>query len=232
MLENGPLAHRPAGRRHSQSARDNSSEENSMTRIPALRKDEVDPILQGAMDKQEGQLGLVPESLLTMAYKPRMAAAWANLTAEIVGDGVVDRGLKQLVAYVASATHGCRYCQAHTGHAAQRNGVDVEKVQAAFEYETSELFTDAERAALSLAHNAALVPNGVTDEHFDQLKEHFTNEQIVEIMSVIAMFGWLNRWNDTMATTLENHPLHWAQDNLADGGWSVGRHARETREET
>jgi uncharacterized peroxidase-related enzyme len=195
-----------------------------MTRIPPLSKDEVDPILHEAMKKQEGQLGLVPESLLTMAYKPRMAAAWANLTAEIVGDGVVERGLKQLVAYVASATHGCRYCQAHTGHAAQRNGVDVEKVQSAFEYETSPLFTDAERAALDYAHNAALVPNGVTDEHFARLKEHFTNEQIVEITSVIAMFGWLNRWNDTMATTLEDHPLHWASENLGESGWEVGRH--------
>jgi hypothetical protein len=43
---------------------------------------------------------------------------------------------------------------------------------------------------------------------------------------VIAMFGWLNRWNDTMATTLEDKPLDWAQANLAETGWEVDKHAR------
>jgi uncharacterized peroxidase-related enzyme len=198
-----------------------------MTRIPPLSEDEVAPMLREAMDKQRNQLGLVPESLLTMAYRPRMAAAWANLTAEVVGEGDVDRGLKQLVAYVASAAHGCRYCQAHTAHSAERLGVRLDKLHAAFEAEQSDLFTDAEKAALKLAWDAAMVPNQVTDEHFERLKAHFTSEQIVEIMAVVAMFGWLNRWNDTMATTLEDHPLAWAQENLSSAGWAAGQHAPE-----
>jgi uncharacterized peroxidase-related enzyme len=196
-----------------------------MTRIPPLSKEEVDPILQDAMATQENHLGLVPESLLTMAYRPRMAAAWAALTAEVVGEGEVDRGLKQLVGYVASAAHGCRYCQAHTAHSAERLGVELAKLHAAFESETSDLFSDAERAALALAYDGAVVPNRVTDEHFDRLRRHFSNEQIVEITAVIAMFGWLNRWNDTMATTLENHPLSWASDNMSSAGWEPGSHA-------
>src|SRR4051794_39071890 len=197
-----------------------------MTRIPPLSKDDVDPLLQEAMVKQENALGLVPESLLTMAYRPRMAAAWGNLTAEVVGEGSVDRGLKQLVAYVASAAHGCRYCQAHTAHSAERLGVQLDKLHAAFESDGNPLFSDAEQAALKLAWDAAMVPNQVTDEHFDRLKQHFSNEQIVEITAVIAMFGWLNRWNDTMATTLENHPLNWARENLTPVGWDAAQHAR------
>ena len=196
-----------------------------MTRVRALSREEVDPLLREAMAKQESQLGLVPESLLTMAHRPRMAAAWANLTATVVGEGTVDRGLKQLVAHVASAAHGCRYCQAHTAHSAERLGVSLEKLEHAFEFDSSELFDDAERDALRLAHDAALVPNQVTDEHFERLKRSFSEEQIVEIVGVIAMFGWLNRWNDTMATTLEDHPLHWARTNLAPRtGWDAGKH--------
>ncbi len=105
-----------------------------MTRVPPLSRDEVDPILQEAMATQEGHLGLVPESLLTMAHRPQMAAAWAKLTATVVGEGTVDRGLKQLVAYVASSAHGCRYCQAHTAHSAERYGVPLQKLQSAFEF--------------------------------------------------------------------------------------------------
>src|SRR5829696_5366807 len=99
-----------------------------MTRVRALTKDEVDPLLHEAMATQESHLGLVPESLLTMAHRPRMAAAWANLTREVVGPGSVDGGLKQLVAYVASHSHGCMYCQAHTAHNAERLGISTEKL--------------------------------------------------------------------------------------------------------
>jgi uncharacterized peroxidase-related enzyme len=195
-----------------------------MTRIPALTPDEVDPLLKDAMEKQRSHLGLVPESLLTMAYRPRMAAAWATLTAEVVGEGEVPRELKQLVAYTASTAHGCRYCQAHTAHSAHRLGVPLEKLDSAWDFENSDLFSDAERAALRLAYDAAQVPNEVTDAHFDELKKHYSNEQIVEIMGVIAMFGWLNRWNDSMATTLEATPRAWASESLTSSGWEVGRH--------
>jgi uncharacterized peroxidase-related enzyme len=176
------------------------------------------------MERQREQLGLVPESLLTMARRPGIAAAWARLAGEVTGPGTVDRGLKQLVAYVASATYGCRYCQAHTGERATRFGVDPDKLHDAFEFETSDLFNDAERDALRLARDAALVPNQVTDRHFERLSRHFTEEQIVEIIAVIAMFGWLNRWNDTMATTLEAEPRGWAERELTGAGWEIGKH--------
>ncbi len=198
-----------------------------MTRIRPLTKEEVDPILHEAMARQESQLGLVPESLMTMAHRPEMAAAWAKLAGTVVGPGTVDGGLKQLIAYVASHSHGCRYCQAHTAHNAERQGISTEKLLSAFDPERSDEFTDAERAALALARDAAMLPNQVTDEHFEELKRWYSEEQIVEITGVIAMFGWLNRWNDTMATTLEDRPLEWAQKTISQAGWSAGPHARE-----
>ena len=74
-------------------------------------------------------------------------------------------------------------------------------------YQTGEAFTDGERAALRLAHHAALVPNQATDADFAELRRHFDDGEIVEIVGMIALFGFLNRWNDTMATELEEHPL-------------------------
>jgi uncharacterized peroxidase-related enzyme len=198
-----------------------------VTRVRSIDPVEAGPELQQAMERQREQLGIVPESLLTMALRPAIASAWAKLTGEVTGPGTVDRGLKQLVAYVSSATYGCRYCQAHTGQKAERFGVDPDKLRHAFEYETSDLFDGSERAALRLARDASLVPNEVTDEHFDELHRHFSDEQIVEIVAVIAMFGWLNRWNDTMASTLESSPLAWARREIASAGWDPGAHAPE-----
>jgi uncharacterized peroxidase-related enzyme len=196
-----------------------------MTRITPVPREDVEDVLKDALELQQELLGLVPESLLTMAHRPRMAALFAQLASECLEPGSLDRGLKQLVAYVASATTGCRYCQAHTAQSASRVGVEAAKLDAAFEFETNELFSDAERAALRLARDAALVPNGVTDAHFDELKRDYSEEQIAEIVGVIALFGWLNRWNDTMATTLEASPLRWAGEHLRRDVWEPGKHA-------
>ena len=64
----------------------------------------------------------------------------------------------------------------------------------------------------------------VTDEMFIELKKHWNEEQIVEIVGVIAMFGFLNRWNDTLATPLEDEPIEVGDKFLAGHGWSVGKH--------
>ena len=74
----------------------------------------------------------------------------------------LDPGLVQLVAHIASTAAGCRYCQAHTGAHAARAGVAEEKLAAAWEFETSDLFDAAERAALRLARDAAILPNAAT----------------------------------------------------------------------
>jgi alkylhydroperoxidase family enzyme len=101
-----------------------------------------------------------------------------------------------------------------------------EKIRAVWDYETSALFTPAERAALRLAYHAALVPNEATPADFDELKRHFDEGQIVEIVATIALFGYLNRWNDTMATTLEDKAVQVAERAIGATGWTPGKHGR------
>jgi alkylhydroperoxidase family enzyme len=115
---------------------------------------------------------------------------------------------------------------AHTAGASLRLGVDEQKLAAVWEYRTSPLYTEAERAALDFAVAAASQPNGVTDAMFADMKRHWTEAQIVEITAVIAMFGFMNRWNDTMATPLEEEPIEAGEKFLAPHGWSVGKHRR------
>ncbi len=169
-------------------------------------------------------MGFLPNSMLTLGRRPEILRGFSALTGAVLGPGKVSPELKQLVAFVSSNASGCRYCQAHTSSSARRVGASSEKVAAAFEFDSSPLFSEAERAALSLAYAASVVPNDATDEHFVELRKHYDEEEIIEIMAVIALFGWLNRWNDTLATTLEAEPVEFARKNLSARGWEIGAH--------
>jgi len=115
----------------------------------------------------------------------------------------------------------------HGAHGAHRRTrrIAAEKENALWEFETSPLFSAAERAALRVAQGAAQVPNAVTDADFAELKKHYSEAQIVDIVAVIALFGFLNRFNDTMATQLEGSPIEAGERYLAERGWTVGKHA-------
>ncbi|MFT7688819.1 MAG: putative peroxidase-related enzyme [Candidatus Azotimanducaceae bacterium] len=172
----------------------------------------------------EASMGFVPSSMFTMAHWPELLSGFSGLAGTVLNSGEIDPGLKQLIAFVVSNASGCRYCQAHTSHNAESRGVAAEKVQAAFEFESSELFSLAERAALRVALHAGMTPNAVETEHMQALAKYFSERQIVEIVSVISLFGYLNRWNDTMATTLEDQPKSFATENLSSLGWQAGKH--------
>ncbi len=104
--------------------------------------------------------------------------------------------------------------------------MDERKLADYLNYATSDLFTPAEKAVAALALAAGQVPNQAEDAHFTALGEHFSARQITQIVAVIALFGFLNRWNDTMGTDLEASPAEFAGRVLAPGGcWAPGKHA-------
>ena len=201
-----------------------------MPRIEPLEPEE-NPYVQELIERTTKNMGFPANSFLTMARWPELAEAFANLAKTVnFSETELPVGLKRLVSYVVSRSSGCQYCTAHTGFQATRSGgIEAEKIEAAFEYERSPLFSDAERAALRVAQGAAAVPNAVSDEDFAELKKHFTDRQIVELVGQVAVFGFLNRWNDTMATELEAMPTRFGKDHLAKDGWQAGKHAAPER---
>ena len=185
------------------------------------------PELKEEFEATRQRMGFMPNSVLIMQRRPAIARAYSQLASAIWSkDSAVDLKLKRLIAHVASRAAGCQYCVAHTADGAHRLGVDAAKLDQVWEYKTSPLFSDAERVALDVAVAAGCVPNAVTDEMFAEMRQHWSDEEVVEIVSVIAMFGFLNRWNDTMATPLEDEPLEFGEEHLAAHGWEAGKHAR------
>jgi len=170
-------------------------------------------------------LGLVPNSVMTMQRRPEIAKAFVNLNVAVMENGGrVTSEQKRLIGYVASLASGCRYCQAHTAVAAKRYGGSDARVENAWDWERSDLYTPAEKAAFAFAQCAASTPNQVDDAISAELRAHWTDDEIVEILGVVALFGFLNRWNDSMGTSLEGPAAEVAETHLGERGWTRGKH--------
>lgn len=185
---------------------------------------EASPQFRERFEHYRNTRGFVPNSILTMQRRPAIAQAFMDLNRAVLYEGTVAEELKMLVSLVTSQASGCRYCQAHMTNLASIYKASDEKIRAVWDFETSPLFSAAERAALRLGYHAALVPNEATSEDFDDLKKYFDAGQIVEIVATIALFGYLNRWNDTMATTLEQRAVEVAARAIGAVGWRAGKH--------
>ncbi len=173
-------------------------------------------------------LGFVPNSLLTMQRRPKMVKGFGVLTKAVMDpEGPVDLGFMRLVAHFASRAAGCRYCEAHSLIAAGIHGIPDEKIAAVWEYADSPLYSEAERVALDFALAAGAVPNAVDPALMARMKEHWSEEQIVQILGAVCLYGFLNRWNDSMATELEDAPKALGEAVLRRGGWTSGRHGGE-----
>jgi uncharacterized peroxidase-related enzyme len=170
-------------------------------------------------------LGFCPNSVLTMQRRPAIAKAFIGLNKAVMDNqGRVTSDLKRLIGYVASLTAGCQYCQAHTIRAAERYGAASDQLDHIWEYRSHPAFSEAERAALDFAVAASAVPNSVDAEIAANLHLHWNDGEIVEILGVIALFGYLNRWNDSMGTALEDPAREDGQRFLSGRGWTGGKH--------
>ena len=197
-----------------------------MSRLDPLPP-EHSPELKDQFDSFFKSLGFVPNSVLTMQRNPKLVRAFVTLQAAIWGpDSKVDRGLKRLIAHVASRSAGDAYSMAHTASGALHFGVSAEKLVAVADFATNPQFSAAEKAALAVAEAAGKAPNAVTEAMFAELRKHWSENEIVEIVAAIAATGFVNRWNATMATTLEDEPMQVGRTHLAPLGWSPGRHRR------
>ena len=176
-----------------------------MTHITPKQREDV-PDLAPMLQMVEASMGFLPTSMMTMAHWPDLTQAFGGLGATILNTGELDPGLKQMIAFAVSNATGCRYCQAHTAKAAQKKAGSAEKIQAIFEFESSDSFSDPGKAALRVAVHAGMVPNAVEAQHMAELSNHFSDKQAVEVVAVISMFGFLNRWNGTLNTELEAAP--------------------------
>lgn len=189
------------------------------------KRSDNDPELQKLISFYNETLGFCPNSIRTMHHRPNIAYAFIEMNKAVMeNSGRVNSALKRMIAYISSNAAGCRYCQAHAIRAAARYGAEKEKLENIWKYKTHPSFSPAEIAALDLAFAASTVPNSVDDSIAENARIYWDAGEIVEIMGVIALFGYLNRWNDSMGTEMENGAIESGNEYLSKKGWSPGKH--------
>jgi len=196
-----------------------------MAHMEPLSFDSVPEDIQERFTHYNKTRGFTPNSIQTMVRRPNIVRAFMQMNQVVLYEGTVDEELKMLVSLIASQAAGCRYCQAHMANLSKIYNASQEKIAMAWDFESCNLFSDAEKAALRLAYYGAMSPSQASQAHFGEVYKYFDEGQVVEIVASISLFGFLNRWNDTMATELEDLPKEVAKDMIGGNfGWEPGKH--------
>ncbi len=195
-----------------------------MAHIAPLALEDVDPAIRDSLAAMEETIGYIPRGQLTMARRPALVEAVGVMLAA-VRSGSVERDLKSLVSLAVDIAADCSHTQSHSAFRAASNGIPVEKLHAVYAFEESDMLTAREKAALRLARDGSVVPTRVTSEHFEALREWFDEGEIVELVAVISWRGFLNHWNNIVATQTHPVPAGFAREHLGVVGWEPGKHA-------
>ena len=189
--------------------------------VHPLKSDDKE--LNKLIDFYNETLGFCPNSIKTMFMRPPIAYAFINLNKAVMENkGNVTSKIKRLIGYLTSTVTGCNYCRAHTISAAERYGSNSDQLNEIWDFRKSKRFNEKEKAAFEFAIAASSIPNKVDEQISSELKKYWDDGEIVEILGVISLFGFLNRWNDSMGTPIEDGALESGKAYIKD--WHPDKH--------
>ncbi len=190
----------------------------------ALNEKPGDGGLTSEFEVLEAILGFVPNAMRMAEKRPEIVRAVIGLTKASRRPADLEDELCDLLPVAASVGSGCTYCQAHTAFAAARNGVPEETIRDLWDLDAAESVDARYRSALVFAREAARAPSRISDAQMDAVRADYTDERMLDICGVAALFGWLAHWNTSLRVPLEPEPLEFAERALSAVGWQRGPH--------
>ena len=169
-----------------------------MSRISRLDRAEVRPQIAELYDKVFAQRGNVPNMFRVMAHRPEIFATMQAHFAAVLNTGTLPTKLKELIIVRTSQVNQTPYCLASHTRLARNLGWTDDQLAHLPEWPQRGDFTPAEKAALRLAETVTRDAHAVTDEQFAELRSHFSEGEIVELLCAIGLFNYFNRFNDAL----------------------------------
>ncbi len=186
-----------------------------MPRISRLTRDEVASSTSTIYDRYLRDRGNVPNMFRTMAHRPAIFETIIAHMEAVLKTGTLSTALKELVIVRTSQLNRTPYCLASHTTIAKRLGWTDKQIVALENAAGSEMFTDAEKAAIHLAEVMTLDAHGYSEADFTHLRSFYDEGEVVELMAAIGLFNYFNRFNDL----LEMEPTQpAAREELATAG--------------
>jgi AhpD family alkylhydroperoxidase len=123
---------------------------------------------------------------------------YLNSGSKAVTDSALPAATQELVKIRASQINGCGFCTDMHTKDAMKAGEDVQRLLLVAAWREATVFTPAERAALELAEQGTRIADaagGITDEAWENAAQHFDEEQLGALVSLIALINAYNRVN-------------------------------------
>ncbi len=152
------------------------------------------PRMMKKMTGREPQTGSGMEPIEVWAHQPKMMMAMGKFNQAVRKGKSVDERLKNLVELKGAQMIGCEYCVDLGSQICRNSGLSDDELLALPRYRQSDLFNDREKLVLDYTVAVMRTPVEVTDELFAHLKEHFSDEQLVEITALLTLVN-LDRFN-------------------------------------
>lgn len=176
-----------------------------MARVAPVAKAGAPTAVAAALERAERELPLFLNQIGTLAHLPGLVGRLLDLYLAFPRESLLPRPLVELAILTVSHVNACQYCIVHHSALGASHGVALDELRAlqAGDRRTAPVFDETERAVIEYAEQVTRDANGVSDELFGRLREHFTEPQIVELTLRIALCGFFNKFNQALQIDLE-----------------------------
>jgi AhpD family alkylhydroperoxidase len=134
-----------------------------------------------------------------IAARPQIARTLAAHLRSLNDDGTVPARTKELIALMVGWLNACDYCTCVHEEIALKLGIETQTLAELGDFHRSERFTDAERAALTATVALTREPRALPPPVLEQLREHYDEGEIVEILSAIGVNNYVSRLSNALA---------------------------------
>jgi len=167
-------------------------------RIPPVKPTDLPADATEAFKYFMQDRGKVPRMFQAAGHRPEIMQTMIEHFRAVMEAGTVSLRLKELAVTYVSELNGCKYCYEPHAEAAKKQGCSAEQIESLENFETSAAFSPEEKIILRLARQMTLDSNAIDDAQWQELKSHFDDGQIVELLAVIALFNYFNRFNNAL----------------------------------
>jgi uncharacterized peroxidase-related enzyme len=140
----------------------------------------------------------------TMANRPPIMRNVWNMLLELKAEGVLPQRYLELALVTASRLNECTYCVSHHTPHLKVAGVAEDTALNILDYKNLPELDEVDRLVCEYSIEVTTNWNRVRDGLISRLKQHFSDEQLVELTWRIALCGAFNRFNDVLQIDMED----------------------------